>query len=68
MRRPWWRAQVLKEALESSAEKLKEAARVKKEDDERIEVLEEEVKQVAARCKELVRGGEEASEASLDRT
>lgn len=41
---------------------------MKKEDDERIEVLEEEVKQVAARCKELVRGGEEASEASLDRT
>lgn len=39
---------------------------MKKEDDERIEVLEEEVKQVAARCKELVRGREEASQASLD--
>ena len=54
--------QVLQETMSKSNEQLKEAARLKKEDDERIQALEEEVNRVAARCRELVKGGEEASE------
>ena len=61
-------AQVLQEAMAKSTKQLKEASRLKKEDDERIKALEEEVKRVSARCKELVRGNEEASEASTRRS
>ncbi|CAM9674223.1 unnamed protein product, partial [Ectocarpus fasciculatus] len=54
--------EVLQDTIKTYKEKLKEAARLKKESDERVAELEPEVERLAARCKELVQQKDLTSE------
>ncbi|CAN0484234.1 unnamed protein product, partial [Ectocarpus sp. 12 AP-2014] len=54
--------EVLQDTIKTYKEKLKEAARLKKQTDERVAVLEPEVERLAARCKDLVQQKDITSE------
>ncbi|CAM9477034.1 unnamed protein product, partial [Ectocarpus sp. 12 AP-2014] len=54
--------EVLQDTIKTYKDKLKEAARLKKQSDERVAELEPEVERLAARCKELVQQKDITSE------